>query len=207
MGLRSNAGSVVDRMWKYMGAVFRAVGKKHYARLSVLSQYVMDHLDDVLKEIWAVYRTLSLRGNIGRNVGWDFGCERLNLECQEFMGACVTKERLLEAISILNGIRHVRNQTLSAFGVRNDGTSEYSGILRSDVDHLASAIRDELGMNGPGDLETLVSESNRGHRFRRDDLQGCDPRLPWTIDHEHRVDMASYVSNTFESMRRAVRLR
>ena len=117
MGLRSNAGSVVDRMWKYMGAVFRAVGKKHYARLSVLSQYVMDHLDNVLKEIWAVYRTLSLRGNIGRNVGWDFGCERLNLECQEFMGACVTKERLLEAISILNGIRHVRNQTLSAFGV------------------------------------------------------------------------------------------
>ena len=49
-------------------------------------------------------------------------------------------------------------------------------------------------MNGPGDLETLVSESNRGHRFRRDDLQGCDPRLPWTMDHEHRVDMASYVS-------------
>ena len=49
-------------------------------------------------------------------------------------------------------------------------------------------------MNGPGDLETLVSESNSGHRFRRDDLQGCDPRLPWTIDHEHRVDMASYVS-------------
>lgn len=51
MGIRSNRGNVLDRMWKNMAAVFRGVGKHHYARMSVLSQYVTDHLDGPLKEI------------------------------------------------------------------------------------------------------------------------------------------------------------
>lgn len=206
MGIRSNRDNVLDRMWKNMAAIFRGVGKHQYARMSVLSQYVTDHLDGPLKEIWAVYRTLSLRGNMGRNVGWDFGCERLNLECQDFMGASVTKERLLAAIPILNGIRHVRNQSLSAFGVQNDGTSEYTGILQSDIDHLVKAIRIELGMTGPGDLNTLVSACSRQRLFRRAGEAGYDMRLPWTVEQTYRDDMERYVSNTIASMPRSLRL-
>ena len=80
MAIRSNSGTAIDDMWRYMAAIFRCTGKYHYSRLSVLSQHVTSHLKDPLKRVWEQYRTLSMSGNDGRNVVWDFVCERLNLE-------------------------------------------------------------------------------------------------------------------------------
>ena len=208
MAIRSNSGTTIDEMWRYMGPIFRSMGKVHYARLSVLSQHITAHLKDPLRSVWDQYRTLSLRGNNGRNVGWDFGCERFNLECQEFLSKSITKERLLKAIPILNGLRHVRNQTLNAFGVRNDECSEYTGVLSSDIDVLVHAIREELGLTGVDDAAALISPRLRGRLFRQPDGGACDRRYPWNITREFRGEnMTDYVISQLRSMPESVRAR
>ena len=208
MAIRSNSGRAIDDMWRYMAAIFRCTSKHQYARLSVLSQHVTSHLKSPLKRVWELYRTLSLRGNEGRNVGWDFVCERFNLECQEFLSRSITKERLLKGIPILNGLRHVRHQTLQAFGVTTDRSSEYTGVLSTDIDHLVCAIRKELGLTGVDGASVLISARSRDNLFRVPGASGYDRRLPWNIDREFRgAEMTSYVQKTLESMPQSVRVR
>lgn len=63
MAIRSNSGATIDEMLRYMGPIFRSMGKVHYARFSVLSQHITAHLKGPLGTVWDQYRTLSLRGN------------------------------------------------------------------------------------------------------------------------------------------------
>merc|ERR1712194_280449 len=41
MGIRSNTSDIIDEMWRYMCGVFKATNKNQYAKLSVLSQYII----------------------------------------------------------------------------------------------------------------------------------------------------------------------
>lgn len=116
------------------------------------------------------------------------------MECQEFLSKSITKERLLKAIAILNGLRHVRNQTLNAFGVRNDECSEYFGVFSTDIDVLVIAIREELGLTEVDDAAALISPRLRGRLFRRPDGGACDRRYPWNITRDFRGEnMTDYV--------------
>ena len=70
--------------------------------------------------MWDQMRTASLRGHIGRNVGWDFALERMNLEVAQMLGQNISGDWIQEVIRQLNGIPHVQGAAFGAFGIGED---------------------------------------------------------------------------------------
>jgi hypothetical protein len=60
-----------------------------------------------MRAIWDKMRTASLRGHVGRNVGWDFTLKRMNLEVSMMLGSNISGARIQEVIRQLNGVRHI----------------------------------------------------------------------------------------------------
>lgn len=206
MGIRSNKSDIIDEMWRYMCGVFKATNKNQYAKLSVLSQYIIFGFRDSVMRIFRKYRTASLRGNRGRNVGWDFCVERFNLECQVFMGSHVTKERLLTGVRILNGIRHIRNESLRAFGISQEDSRESTGVLPSDLEMLVGVIKSELGLDGVSDFDILTSRCVRRNQFRPLSGEVEDQRKPWDfVDGNRGGIMREYVVRILRENSRQVR--
>ena len=112
-------------------------------------------LKPALRGVWDSKRTASLRGHRGRNVGWDFTLERMNLEVQEMLGTNVTPERIPEVIRVLNGIRRVKGPALDAFGIGSSELSEATGIAEADVKALVGHIKSALGFDGNDDAGKL----------------------------------------------------
>ena len=116
-GIRSNDYHIISKMWMYMLNPFRASNKTNYDRLCVMMTHTFYRLKPELQEIYRSMCTASLRGHVGRNVGWDFTLERMNLEVQTVLGNSITRERIQDTIRQLNGIRHIRAHLLDAFGL------------------------------------------------------------------------------------------
>jgi hypothetical protein len=111
-----------------------------------------------IRAVWDKMRTASLRGNIGRHVGWDLTIERMNLEVANMLGHNISGERIQEVIRQLNGIRYVQGAAFSAFGIGEDGDlSEYNGILDSDVKQLVQHLKVSFGFNGVNDAAKLFA--------------------------------------------------
>ena len=163
--VRSHNATAIAQIYKYMINPFRATNKNLYAKLCVHSLHTQFILKPALREIWERMRTASLRGHVGRNVGWDFTLERMNLEVSTLLGSEITGDRIQEAIRQLNGIRHVRDSALSALGLRDSGEmTEYNGTLDSDVDALVHHFKAALGCDGSDDFRKLTSK--RPNPFR-----------------------------------------
>lgn len=105
--IRGNQYEVIDNMWCYMLSIFRATGKKLYAKLCVHVIHTLVRMKPELRTIWNEKRTASLRGHLGRNVAWDFTLERMNLEIATLLGSNITEERIGDVIRQLNGMRQV----------------------------------------------------------------------------------------------------
>jgi len=163
--IRSNNGTVISQMYMYMINPFRATNKYLYAKLCVHSLHTQFILKPELRAVWERMRTASLRGHVGRNVGWDFTLERMNLEVATLLGSNISGGRIQEAICELNGIRRIRDPALSALGLGDSGEmSEYNGILDSDVDSLVHHLKTALGLDGVDDVRKLTTA--RGNPFR-----------------------------------------
>ena len=96
--VRSNNSSMINDMYSYMIDIFRATNKVLYAKLCVVNIHKLHILSPELRAVWERYRTASLRGKIGHNVGWDFTLERMNLEVANMLGASISPERIQESI-------------------------------------------------------------------------------------------------------------
>jgi len=154
--VRSNNAAVINDMYTYMIPIFRATNKYLYAKLCVLSLHTHFIMKPEIRVVWERMRTASLRGHIGRNVGWDFTLERMNLEVAMMLGSDVSGERIQGIIRQLNGIRHVRGPALNALGIGNDSEiREYHGILDSDVRALVHHLKEALKFDGINDSAKL----------------------------------------------------
>ena len=100
--IRSNNATMINQMYVYMINPFRATNKVLYAKLCVQSLHTHFILKPELREIWERMRTASLRDHVGRNVGWDFTLERMNLEVATLLGDDISGDRIQEAIRMLN---------------------------------------------------------------------------------------------------------
>jgi len=80
--VRSNNASVIDQMHIYLIRNFRATNKYLYSKLCVLSLHTEFIMKPEIRAVWDKMRTASLRGHIGRNVGWDFTLEKMNWKSQ-----------------------------------------------------------------------------------------------------------------------------
>ena len=171
---------------------FRATNKYLYSKLCVLSLHTGFIMKPEIRAVWDKMRTASLRGHIGRNVGWDLTIERMNLEVANMFGHNISGKRIQEVIRQLNGIRHVQGAAFSSFGISEDGDlSEYNGILDSDVKQLVQHLKVSFGFNGVNDAAKLFAV--HGKKFT---LQGAE--LPWTriANVEARESLRDYVNRT-----------
>jgi hypothetical protein len=172
--IRSNNSAFIDSMYAYMLPRFRGANKYLYSKLCAFNIHTGHILRPDLKKLWEKRRTVSLRGNKGRNVGWDFALERFNLEVQLMLGNHVSGDRIQEVIRMLNGIRHVRAPTLQALGIEDDGDlNENSRILNSDVNAVVSYLKKSFGFNGDKDADKVMAR--HANQFS---LEGTTN--PWT---------------------------
>jgi len=153
--IRGDDHATIDFMWLYMLNKFRASNKYLYSKMCVHVTHTHQRLKPALRGVWDSKRTASLRGHRGRNVGWDFTLERMNLEVQEMLGTNVTPERIPEVIRVLNGIRRVKGPALDAFGIGGSELSEATGIAEADVKALVGHIESALGFDGNDDAGKL----------------------------------------------------
>ena len=73
---RSNNHVMISSTYTYMILRYRASNKFYYAKLCIPSLHTQHILKPELREIWNRMRTASLRGHVGRQVGWNFTLER-----------------------------------------------------------------------------------------------------------------------------------
>ena len=193
--IRSNNAGVINSMYMYMINPFRATNKYLYAKLCVYNLHTYYILKPELRDIWDRERTASLRGHVGRNVGWDFALERMNLEVQTLLGSNISAERIQECIRQLNGIRHIRAPALDAFGIGDADLSEYNGILESDVQALVHKIKEALKFDGIDDAGKLLGPS-QSNPFR-----SPGSKTPWgrIAQAETRESKHAYVTRTVRS--------
>ena len=185
--VRANNGATINNFYIYMIDFFRATNKNLYAKLCVHSLHTYHILTPELRAVWNVERTASLRGNRGRNVGWDFVVERMNCEVAEQIGSNISPEHIQDKILQLNGIRQVRERAFSAFGVGDDGaTSEYSGILDCDVRAACHHLKTALGFNGDDDANKLSAP--KSNIFRSDGSVAPWNRVAAAVAHESTSD-------------------
>ena len=172
--IRSNNSHIINDMYIYMIDIFRATKKRLYAKLRVFNLHTLHILKPQLRSIWERYRTASLRGKNGRNVGWDFTLERMNLEVSELIGSNINPEFIQECIRLLNGIRHIRGPALeSLFGNDDMDVNENDRILESDVAAAVHFLKEALGFDGNDDFSKLVAA--KPNVFRTDGSVA-----PWT---------------------------
>ena len=172
----------------------RATNKYLYAKLCVHSLHMHRILTPELRELWQLYRTCSLRGHIGRNVGWDFTMERFNLEISNLIGSNISPQRIQEAIRQLNGIRHVRERAFEALGIGDDSeTSECTNILEVDATVVCHHLKTALGLDGNDDASKLAA--TKPNCFRSEDSVA-----PWT-----RVASAVAKESTSDYINRMLR--
>ena len=172
--IRSNNAKIINEMYVYMMNHFRATNKVLYAKLCVISLHTCHIMRPEIRAIWDKFRTASLRGHCGRNVGWDFTLERMNLEIATMLGHNISEGRIQEVIRMLNGIRHVRGPALTVFGIGDDGElSEYNGILEVDVRNLVEHLKQSFGFDGVNDAQKLfVPHANQ--------FSSEGSRAPWS---------------------------
>ena len=192
--VRSNNAAVINKMYIYMINIFRATNKVLYAKLCVLNIHTLHILTPELRVVWERYRTASLRGHIGHNVGWDFALERMNLEVATIVGSNFSPERIQESIRQLNGIRHIRSRALDALGIGEDSQSrDYNGILESDISAVTHFLKQELLFDGNNDFQKLAGE--KSNVFRSDGALSPWSRVSQVITAE---PMATYVRRILE---------
>jgi len=132
--IRSKNHVMIRSMYMDMIIRYHASNKIHCAKLCILSLHTQHILKPEVRDIWNRMRTASFRGNVGRQVGWDFALERINLEVANALGSDISGPRIEEVIREFKGIRHVRGPAFSAFGLGDGGEmSEYNGIADTDV--------------------------------------------------------------------------
>ena len=175
-------------MYSYMIDIFRATNKVLYAKLCVVNIHTLHILSPELRAVWERYRTASLRGKIGRNVGWDFTLERMNLEVASMLGSSISPERIQESIRQLNGIRHVRSRALDAFGMADDATDspEYSGVLDSDIAAVVHFLKEAFGFDGTDDFKMLTIK--KVNMFRSEAAVTPWSRVSAVVDSESKAD-------------------
>ena len=143
--IRGNRAAVINVMWPLTYHWFAVTGKTNYRIMSVVVTYITYAMHPALAVIWFGMRTASLSGYPGRNVAWDFVCERYNRMSKQALGTNVTRERLLQYLPILNTFRHVWPRFLRAMGRADSEASDYSHITAGDRATLADAWREALG--------------------------------------------------------------
>jgi hypothetical protein len=195
--VRSNNSAAINDMYIYMINIFRSTNKYLYAKLCVTNTHTLSILTPELREVWQRYRTASLRGKIGHNVGWDFTLERMNLEVANMIGSNISPERIQESIRQLNGIRHVHSRALDAFGICDADSRDYNGILESDIGAVVHTLKEALGLDGIDDFTKLTA--HKGNMFRSAEAENPWSRISETISNEPTAD---YVTRT---LRRAPR--
>ena len=192
--VRSNNAAVINNMYTYMINVFRATNKVLYAKLCVINIHTLHILTPELRAVWERYRTASLRGHIGHNVGWDFALERMNLELATILGSNISPERIQESIRRLNGIRHVRSRAHDALGIGEDSQSrDDNRILESDVGAVVHLLKKALGFDGNHDFEKLINA--KANVFRSDGALSPWSRVSQVIAAE---PTATYVRRVLE---------
>ena len=178
--VRSNNSATIDEFYIYMIDMFRATNKFLYAKLCVHSLHMQRILIPELRGLWQLYRTCSLRGHIGRNVGLDFAMERFNLEVSKLIGSNISPPRIQEAIRQLNGIRHVRERAFEAFGIGDESeVNESSGVLEVDATSVCHHLKIALGLDGDDDASKLTATNQMASGPRTLWLHGLDLQLPW----------------------------
>mgnify|MGYP006114612905 CR=1 FL=1 len=153
-GIRCNDGSTLDIMWAMALPWFRVCGKTNYAPMAVDVLFVNCALSQTLRSIWQRHRTMSLRGNNGRNIPWDQANEQMNKEVKCGLGTRVARHLIDPFILMLNGIRQIERKLRNVFGVgttedddadKEEYYTEYCRTELQDVDAIVQALMNKLG--------------------------------------------------------------
>ena len=78
------------------------VNKFHYAILCVQVVWLYHNVIPSVREVWDSYATISLRGNVGRNVAVDHLCEKVNLASKMIVKGHPTPSRIRLLVPCLN---------------------------------------------------------------------------------------------------------
>ena len=130
----SKKNDIIDFMWAYSLPWFRCSKKNLYAPLTVHHLFVMDMMSEPVRQVWQLHRTGSLRGNRGRNVAWDMFNEKENNDFKRALDGHITRGRLRECATLLNGTKFLDDQFSASWGVEHeDEPSQYCHVKQSDV--------------------------------------------------------------------------
>lgn len=189
---RSNNSSVLDFMWIYCLPWFRSTDKTQYAPMCVHVTFFNELMSNEVREIWRQYRTASLMGNPGRNVAWDYVLERTNLNFKLGLHGVVTRKRLEDLATMMNGFNHVDIRMAQSWGVEHpdDAPSQYSHVLPADVAGLVKQLEELLGK----DRQEVAAKSRIANPF------GSGP-MPWNKVDQAKVGLDDFIRQHLDGLR------
>ena len=198
--IRANESAPIDLMWSMCFPWFRATKKTLYSTMAVDVVWTLESMSTALRSTWEKFRTISLRGNRGRNIALDKANEHMNNIIKTGLGSRVTRENIDPFILRMLGVCWITSKLKSVLGIGDndkedgatpqDGKPEYSGVLQSDVDHIAGLLKGRLG-----NTHNELFSANSTNPFKRGN--GADPmnRVSGFVG----LDREQYVREQFQS--------
>lgn len=129
---------------------------------------------------------------MGRNVAWDYVLERMNCEFKQGLHGVVTRERLHDFATIMNGFKHTDAMIKESWGVETDDVpSQYTHVLDEDVRGIVAELEKLPGK----DCAEVRMKASRNNPF------GKGP-MPWDeVEAKGKHDLAEFVTIHLEGLR------
>lgn len=186
-GIRGNCHVPIDMLWKISLPWFRSTGKTLYSVMAVDVIFMMALLSAPLLLLYNKCRTISMRGNAGKNVAYDLGCETMNNEIKTGLGKSVTRMNIDPYILMTLGLRWIQQRLFSVLGLTRDDSTDIRQTPE-DIQAIVQGLREKLGTT-PAELFAKRSSNP----FKRGN------GVPSSQVNEGRDDLAEYVREHLES--------
>ena len=128
-----------------------------------------------------------MRGNAGKNVAYDLGCETMNNEIKTGLGKSVTRMNIDPYILMTLGLRWIQQRLFSVLGLTRDDSTDIRQTPE-DIQAIVQGLREKLGTT-PAELFAKRSSNP----FKRGN------GVPSSQVNEGRDDLAEYVREHLES--------
>jgi len=123
--------------------LFLVTRKSQYAPLSVDHVYVTESLLPPIRLLWNLHRTISQRGNVGRNVAYDLVQEQGNNFIKTGLRDGAKRHDIDPHIEVLNGTHNVQQKVDAALAINKAAPGE-SDVEAADVAAIVDVLKELL---------------------------------------------------------------
>jgi hypothetical protein len=144
-----NEADELDLVWREKLGAMRTqkANKTQYAPMSIMHMYWQNCLIPELKKIQKTMRTLSLKSNESKNVGWDYPIENQNLDLRRDLGVGICEESVATYVENLNFTKTVEDGYKKFMRGHHREKKEHRLNVDKDVEEMKEYLRGKCGQN------------------------------------------------------------